>query len=80
MNETSAADHAGVLSADWGIEQVTRDIVHALGSSDDIEQKVICLGDDGVDGELVRKCSQSIHDWNDDTEIIRCGSICQIAS
>lgn len=63
-----------------GIEQVTRDIVHALNGMDDMEQKVICLGDDGADGELVRKRSQSIHDMIDGTEIIRCGSICQVAS
>lgn len=63
-----------------GIEQVTRDIVHALNSMDDIEQKVICLGDNGADGDLVRKRSQSIHDEIDGTEIIRCGSICQAAS
>ena len=63
-----------------GIEQVTRDIVHTLNVIGDIEQKVICLGDDGADGELVRRRNQSVHDWIDDTEIIRCGSLCQVAS
>ncbi len=63
-----------------GIEQVTRDIVHVLNGVDDIEQKVICLGDDGADGDLVRPRNQSAHDMIDGTEIIRCGSICQVAS
>ena len=63
-----------------GIEQVSRDIVRALNSANDIEQKVICLGDDGTDGDLVRKRSQSVHDWIDGVEIIRCGSICSISS
>lgn len=63
-----------------GIEQVTRDIVHILNDMDDFEQKVICLGDDGEAGDLVRRRDQSIHDWIDGTEIIRCGSLCQIAS
>ncbi len=63
-----------------GIEQVSRDIVHALNGMDDIEQKVICLGDEGSDGDMVRKRSQSVRDWIDGVEIIRCGSICQVAS
>lgn len=63
-----------------GIEQVTRDIVHALNGKTDIEQKVICLGDDGADGDLIRSRNQSIHDWIDGAEIIRCGSICQVSS
>lgn len=63
-----------------GIEQVARDIVHTLNGMDDIEQKVICLGEDGADGELVRRRNQSIHDQIDETEIIRCGSICKFAS
>ena len=53
-----------------GIEQVARDIVHALNTMDDIEQKVICLGDDGADGDLVRRRNQSVHDQIDGTEII----------
>lgn len=63
-----------------GIEQVTRDIVHALNAMDGIEQKVICLGDDGADGDLVRKRNQTVRDMIDGTEIIRCGSVCQLAS
>lgn len=63
-----------------GIEQVSRDIVHALNGMDGVEQKVLCLGDDGADGELIRKRRQSVRDWIDGVEIIRCGSVGQVAS
>lgn len=63
-----------------GIEQTARDIVHTLNGRDDIEQKVICLGDDCPGGELAHKRSESIREKVDGVEIIRCGSFCKVAS
>lgn len=63
-----------------GVEQVTRDIVYALNDAEDVEQKVICLGNDGADGDVICKRGETIHDRKDGIEIIRCGSFCQISS
>ena len=63
-----------------GIEQVARDIVNALKSSPNIEQKVICFNEDAEDDGFVCHRKETITDMVDGIEIRRCGCITKIAS
>lgn len=62
-----------------GTEQVARDCVQALMSTD-VEQKVICFNETAADGEYVCKSGETVHDKVDGIEIIRCSYAVKIAS
>lgn len=62
-----------------GIEQVARDIEMAL-SSTEIEQKIICFNSDASDGETVCRKGETVCDYVDGIEVIRCGIFAKIAS
>ena len=62
-----------------GIEQVARDILNAL-KGDDIEQKVICFNEDAEDPDHVCRREETVSDYLDGVEVIRCGCICKTAS
>ena len=63
-----------------GIEQVARDVAHALKSGSDIEQKIICFNDDAEAGGLVCHRKDTVKDYVDGIEVTRCGSIAKVAS
>ncbi len=63
-----------------GIEQVARDISNALKDDPDFEQKVICFNEDSVDGDHVCHRSETIHDYVDGVEIIKCGCFAKASS
>ena len=62
-----------------GIEQVARDILNALKEAN-VEQKIICFNEDAEDPD--RKCrrNETVSDFVDGVEVIRCGCICKTAS
>lgn len=62
-----------------GIEQVARDIEISLSSSG-VEQKIICFNSDASDGETVCRKGETVHDYVDGVEVIRCGIFAKIAS
>ena len=63
-----------------GIEQVARDISNVIKDDPEYEVKVICFNEDSKDGEHVCYRKQTIHDWVDGVEIIKCGCFTKIAS
>lgn len=63
-----------------GIEQVARDVANALAKSDDVEQKIICFNEDAQDGNHVCHRKETVHDYIDGVEVIRCGCIAKAAS
>ena len=63
-----------------GIEQVARDVAHALKSSSDIEQKIICFNEDAEAGGLVCHRKETIKDTVDGVEVTRCGCIAKVAA
>lgn len=63
-----------------GIEQVGRDIADSLLEMSDIEQKIICFNGDAEDNGYVCHQRETVHDWVDGVEVIRCGCIAKISS
>ncbi len=63
-----------------GIEQVARDISNALRERDDYQVKVICFNEDSADGDHVCHRGETIHDYVDGVEVIKCGCFTKVAS
>ncbi|SEW41960.1 glycosyltransferase [[Clostridium] fimetarium] len=63
-----------------GTEQVVRDIVSSLKKNDDIQQKVLCFNEDATTDGVTTKKGETITEYVDDVEIIRCGYIAKISS
>lgn len=63
-----------------GIEQVARDISNVIKDDPEYEVKVICFNEDSKDGEHVCYRKQTIHDWVDGVEIIKCGCFTKVSS
>lgn len=63
-----------------GTEQVARDMASAMSKLDDVEQKIICFNEDAQIGDYVCKKEETVHDWVDGIEVIRCGYQIKISS
>ena len=63
-----------------GIEQVARDIANALSEEGSYEQKIICFNETANDGDHHCKRAETVHDYVDGVEVIRCGCIAKKAS
>ena len=63
-----------------GTEQVARDIANSIKKIDNVEQKIICFNEDAADGEITCKKSETIHDFVDGVEVIRCGYQIKVSS
>ncbi len=63
-----------------GEEQVARDIANVLNENPDFEQKVICFNEDSRDGDHICYRKETIHDYVDGVEIIKCGCFTKVAS
>ena len=72
--------------SDWyypkfgGTEQVARDISNALNHYKDVEHKVICFNEDASDGDYVNHRNETVREFVDGVEIIRCGVFTKIFS
>lgn len=62
-----------------GTEQVARDVVRTF-SSLGVKQKVICFNEDASDGIYSCNHRETIRDFVDDVEVIRCGYLFKISS
>lgn len=62
-----------------GIEQVARDIVHVLHDMH-LEQKIICFNETAEADGIKCKRKETVHDYVDGVEVIRCGAFTKIAS
>ncbi len=62
-----------------GIEQVARDISRSL-SGNEIEQKIICFNTDAADDNYKCNHKETVHDYVDGVEVIRCGSLFKVSS
>lgn len=63
-----------------GIEQVARDIADSLLDDKSIEQKMICFNEDAQDGDYLCHRKETVHDFVDGVEVIRCGCFAKVAS
>lgn len=63
-----------------GIEQVAMDILNALKTNENVEQKIICFNEDAQIGELKTHRKETVHDKVNGVDIIRCGCIAKVAS
>lgn len=63
-----------------GTEQVARDIANALIDMPEVEQKVICFNEDASDGKIKCNKKETVHDYVDGVEVVRCGYQCKISS
>ena len=63
-----------------GTEQVARDIAKAINAYDDVEQKVICFNSDAKDHGYENHRKETIHEFVDGVEVIRCGYFAKVAS
>lgn len=63
-----------------GIEQVARDISEVLGDCQDVQQKIICFNEDAQAGAMVCHRKETVHDWLNGVEVIRCGCFAKVAS
>lgn len=63
-----------------GTEHVARDISSAIKGLNDTEQKVICFNENVSDGSITCKREETIHDYIDGVEVIRCGCQAKVAS
>ena len=63
-----------------GIEQVTRDIANALSDTEGYEQKIICFNETASDGSFHCQRKETVHDFVDGVDVIRCGCITKKAS
>jgi rhamnosyl/mannosyltransferase len=62
-----------------GVEQVARDMSHALQKSG-VEQVVICFNEDASDGKITCHKNETTSSFLDGIKIIRCGYIMKISS
>lgn len=62
-----------------GIEQVARDFANAI-KGEPIEQKIICFNDAANDGEYICSRKETVHDYVDGIEVIRCGCFAKVSS
>ena len=62
-----------------GVEQVVRDIAKAMLQMD-VEQKIICFNEDATDGKTTCHKNETVHDFVDGVEVIRCGYQAKISS
>lgn len=62
-----------------GIEQVARDFANAL-KGETVEQKIICFNETARDGNYVCNRKETIHNYVDGVEVIRCGCFTKVAS
>ena len=58
-----------------GIEQIAKNIADTLSLETDIEQKIICFNETASRGGYSCKRGETVHDWLDGVEVIRCGCI-----
>ena len=63
-----------------GTEQVARDMASAMQKLDKVEQKIICFNETAAKGEHVCRNNETVHDFIDDIEVIRCGYQLKISS
>lgn len=63
-----------------GIEQVARDIAHAVSGTEKFEQQIICLNEDASDGTLTNYQRETIMETIDGIPVTRCGSVIKKAS
>jgi rhamnosyl/mannosyltransferase len=63
-----------------GIEQVARDIATVLSKDDSIQQKMICFNETSQDGDYVCHRKETVHDYVDGVEVIRCSCFAKISS
>lgn len=56
-----------------GTEQVARDMARAMKKLPNVEQKIICFNEDATAGDYICKKGQTVHEYVDGIEIIRCG-------
>ena len=63
-----------------GIEQVARDIAKVLINIKDVEQKIICFNEDASDGSISCKKNETVHDFVDGVEVIRCSYQMKVSS
>lgn len=62
-----------------GVEQVVRDMAHAL-KKQKVEQKIICFNEDAGVGETACHKKETVHDVVDGIEVIRCGYFLKVSS
>ena len=62
-----------------GTEQVARDMVRALLGTG-AEQKVICFNEDAGEGDNATRHGETVTDWVDGVEVVRCGYQLKAAS
>lgn len=63
-----------------GTEQVARDMATAVSKLADVEQKIICFNENASIGDCVCKKNETVHDWVDGVEVIRCGYQLKVSS
>ena len=63
-----------------GIEQVARDFARALNHYEDVEHKVICFNEDAKVGDFENHRHETVHDFIDNVEIIKCNCFALVAS
>ncbi len=63
-----------------GTEQVARDIANVLGTMDDIEQKILCFNEDAFDDSIKTHRKETVSEYVDGVEVIRCGYFAKISS
>ena len=63
-----------------GIEQVAMDILNALKTNENVEQKIICFNEDAAIGDVKTRRKETVHDKVNGVDIIRCGCIAKVAS
>ena len=63
-----------------GTEQVARDIANAINKLDNVEQKIICFNEDASSENFTCKKEETVHDYIDGVEVIRCGYQLKVSS
>lgn len=63
-----------------GIEQVARNIVHSLKDDNSVEQKIICFNEDAAKGDYICNRHETVKDYIDGVEVVRCGCAFKAAS
>lgn len=63
-----------------GIEQVAHDLAKVFAENDEIEQKIICFNEDAYDEKITCRRKETVTEYIDGIEVIRCGCITKMAS
>ena len=63
-----------------GIEQVARNVINSLRNNDTVEQKVICFNEDAEKEMYICRRHETVKEFVDDVEVVRCGCILKVAS